>query len=802
MSNIEQNLQKILSSRYGKDVRQSIHDSIHDCYEDGKAGATDLVARQQIANLVANEGSTDKDSELVDVRVGHDGTTYKSAGEAVRNQISKVESPLKSKYADMSYFKHGAILNTDGTINPNSKTQLYSKIFVIYPGEKIVAPEGFSIRVASYSGTIDYADDTAQYFNYITDWMSEFVYDNSEDIYIHKRIGIYKKSGTEISLDALNGLIETTISNLTALVNVSKIEEYVKDIYATLPDRTLDDTGELSIYNAFDLSEIKHGYENGNILLVSENGETKLIRLLGNKKDNWSVSFSLDAIYRTDIDTKIGITVSDGENILSLEQHGSSEDQYKKYLYMTAKYNEEVLTDVHLLTAPITITYIDKELRLDMGDITDSFVFKNFGIADFKIFVFSNSSTENIYFIKDFKGRLNGFDISVYNLYIRDIDFAEDDTYIYLAYYVNAIAQLSKMNKLTGSCETVALNGMRADLDSHNSIAVALDNSGNIHVAGGCHASSLEYFTGPSSNISNVQKSNALNIENATYPEFVSDGVNLYFFCRIGVSGSSYDVAYRHTNGSWERTTSAYIDDGTENNGGTCYYSPWELCSDGYFYSAFCWRNNATGVTGVGANTNVYVVKTKDFSTFYNFEGTSLILPLTINNTQNCMVEEVEQNSGLLNQVGMGVMDADGRPIVWYFKNDEYGNRNLYFASHDNEIWKQTKATNIVGKSVMEGTGTIDPLISRKNFAYRSDYGNAILFATDKLGRSYILEVDGNGQTFLDNDIKIPEYTIRSDQICVSRKHGSFVSQKTQRTLFDKYLPQAQNGNGILTIFC
>ena len=35
MSNIEQNLQKILASRYGKDVRQSIHDSIHDCYEYG-----------------------------------------------------------------------------------------------------------------------------------------------------------------------------------------------------------------------------------------------------------------------------------------------------------------------------------------------------------------------------------------------------------------------------------------------------------------------------------------------------------------------------------------------------------------------------------------------------------------------------------------------------------------------------------------------------------------------------------------------------------------------------------------------
>lgn len=48
MSNIQQNLAKILSSRYGRDVRQSIHDGIHNCYEDGKAGSIDLVARELI----------------------------------------------------------------------------------------------------------------------------------------------------------------------------------------------------------------------------------------------------------------------------------------------------------------------------------------------------------------------------------------------------------------------------------------------------------------------------------------------------------------------------------------------------------------------------------------------------------------------------------------------------------------------------------------------------------------------------------------------------------------------------------
>ena len=51
---ILQNLQKILTSVYGKDVRQAIHDAIYECYEDGKAGSVDLVARSGIAQLSSN----------------------------------------------------------------------------------------------------------------------------------------------------------------------------------------------------------------------------------------------------------------------------------------------------------------------------------------------------------------------------------------------------------------------------------------------------------------------------------------------------------------------------------------------------------------------------------------------------------------------------------------------------------------------------------------------------------------------------------------------------------------------------
>ena len=48
---IQELLQGIDDAQYGRDMRQYIHKGIQKCYEEGSAGETDLVARQEIENI-------------------------------------------------------------------------------------------------------------------------------------------------------------------------------------------------------------------------------------------------------------------------------------------------------------------------------------------------------------------------------------------------------------------------------------------------------------------------------------------------------------------------------------------------------------------------------------------------------------------------------------------------------------------------------------------------------------------------------------------------------------------------------
>jgi len=185
MADITEYLEQIENAVYGKDVRQAIHDGIEQCYEDGKAGAIDLTARNSITELSGEisetsaelegeiaveraridniaslaEGSTTGDAELADIRIGFDGVTYGSAGAAVRSCNSIINKDLQNnkqsfyvEHFSPDLFETGtATTSGSGIVYFASTTAIRVKKNTTIPlkaGDKIcVQNTGYNVRI-------------------------------------------------------------------------------------------------------------------------------------------------------------------------------------------------------------------------------------------------------------------------------------------------------------------------------------------------------------------------------------------------------------------------------------------------------------------------------------------------------------------------------------------------------------------------------------------------------------------------------------------------------------------------------
>lgn len=343
MSNIEQNLQKILSSRYGKDVRQSIHDSIHDCYEDGKAGATDLVAREQIANLVANNNPTEGNSELIDIRVGADGTTYSSAGESVREQIkhSVIGSGDNNDVTDGYYINY-----KDGRAIPLGSTK-YIKLKVI-------------------PNTVIYYNS----FRSSPDSRGLCFYDDNDDMI----------SGYQMQTEPQQILVPNNAVTIKA--TITKVSELIVITNVSFILRTL--------------SALEQNIDNSGITVALKNALLNLASVVVYKDETSGASAysALESALSQEISNitllKISVVCS-----VSEVAEKTTADELRKYLTVTAIYSDEsseVVSDYDLEGTVVigkntfTVTYNEKSATFMItgvkSDSSDSFVKDITKVAD------------------------------------------------------------------------------------------------------------------------------------------------------------------------------------------------------------------------------------------------------------------------------------------------------------------------------------------------------------------------------------------------------------------------------------
>lgn len=121
----------------------------------GKALQVD-VNTARIDNILVQGTQTEGNAELIDIRVGANGTTYPLAGDAVRGQVQNIENIL-DKMAEVTDI--GSAVWEQGTINNNgivtdSTTRCRSKSLVGYDSAayiRIIIATGYEVSIMEYS---------------------------------------------------------------------------------------------------------------------------------------------------------------------------------------------------------------------------------------------------------------------------------------------------------------------------------------------------------------------------------------------------------------------------------------------------------------------------------------------------------------------------------------------------------------------------------------------------------------------------------------------------------------------------
>jgi BNR repeat-containing family member len=310
----------------------------------------------------------------------------------------------------------------------------------------------------------------------------------------------------------------------------------------------------------------------------------------------------------------------------------------------------------------------------------------------------------------------------------------------YVAYYdANRTMTVGKRS-LSSTTWTFKALGSVLGWDSHNYLTMALDSTGNLHVAGNMHAQPLVYFrTTTPGDISTLVRVAAMVDPAAeaqvTYPRFLTapDG-RLLFGYRAGASGGGsvyydvYDTAAR----TWSEYLSTPLIDGEGTRSG--YDTTPALGPDGYWHEVVLWRDTVDA----GTSSMPSYMRSRDLLHWEDSAGNPVALPARYRTMD--VVDPVPTHGGAINTVIRYGFDARGL-IVVYLKYDE-NLRSQLFTARPNGLggWSVTQLTRWSGRWNVAGSGTLPAVVQLGRFAPLSDGNLRLDFVCNGVARTLIVE--------------------------------------------------------------
>lgn len=194
---------------------------------DLKIDSVDTRLGNRINNIVANNNPTEGNTELIDIRSGYDGTTYTSAGEAIRKQIGSLSEDLDTLaendfmaildsklYVIKGKFEKGSIDKNGQNIYSNDLMRSIDYI-KIYPGIpyqfKTINGNGLVIRIYKSDGSV-----RSEFMAATTTERTRTITFNSDDEKIRVVINAYNEDYTTYPVSADN--FESIIANASKYI--------------------------------------------------------------------------------------------------------------------------------------------------------------------------------------------------------------------------------------------------------------------------------------------------------------------------------------------------------------------------------------------------------------------------------------------------------------------------------------------------------------------------------------------------------------------------------------------------------
>lgn len=245
--------------------------------------------------------------------------------------------------------------------------------------------------------------------------------------------------------------------------------------------------------------------------------------------------------------------------------------------------------------------------------------------------------------------------------------------------------------------------------DSHNYIAIAVDDNEDIHVSGNMHVNPLVYFrTKRPLDIDSFERVPAMTGEREirmTYPGFFRGPKNEFIFSyRDGGSGNGDTLlnVYEHGSRTWRRLMDQPLFAG---NGQMNAYAAGPLKGpDGRFYAAWVWRNTSACETNHDLSYGV----TQDLVHWETSTGSLVRLPITVATGE--IVDPIPVRGGLTNSQALG-FDSKGRPVISYQKYDARGKSQIFNARLEQQGWNIRQSSEWDYRWEFSGSGTVVPLV-------------------------------------------------------------------------------------------